>query len=234
MTRPPSRRSRSATSAASSAWTTSRVTSRRRARSRNGVLSTTSMVAISRTFDHHEDPAVVQVQPVDQPQDERDEVVGHLLLGHRARAQPDDRQDREQSEAQRDVHPHPAQQRHRHEDADVERDVGQQQVRAPMAAEVEHECEQEDRQQVDAQVDHVVGVHREHVDDGRHGDGAGHPTSVPPGVGVRAGGHRGCPGRRLSRLPLSGDGGISRAARGRAPSPRPGYGCPRRACRKHG
>ena len=55
------------------------------------------------------------------------------------------------------------QQRDRHEDADVERDVGQQQVGAPMAAEVQHVGQQEDRRDVDDQVDRVVGVCGEHL-----------------------------------------------------------------------
>ena len=88
--------------------------------------------------DQHDEPTVRDVHSVDQAHHQGDEVVGDLLLGDRARPQPDDRQDREEPEAERDVDAHRGQQRDRHEDADVERDVPQQQVRTPMTAEVQH------------------------------------------------------------------------------------------------
>src|SRR4249920_2703321 len=101
--------------------------------------------------DQHDQPAVGDVHPVHQAHHQGDEVVGDLLLGHRRRPQPDDRQDGEEAEAQCDVHAHRGQQRDRHEDADVECDVGQQQVRAPVATEVQHVGQQEDRCDVDEQ-----------------------------------------------------------------------------------
>ncbi len=113
--------------------------------------------------DQHDEPAVGDVHPVDQAHHQGDEVVGDLLLGHRRRPQPDDRQDGEQAEAQCDVHPHRGQQRDRHEDADVERAVGQQQVRAPVATEVQHVGQQEDRCDVDGQVGCDFGVCGEHL-----------------------------------------------------------------------
>jgi hypothetical protein len=42
--------------------------------------------------DHHDQPAVGDVHPVHQAQHQGHEVVGDLLLGHRGRPQPDDRQ----------------------------------------------------------------------------------------------------------------------------------------------
>jgi hypothetical protein len=56
----------------------------------------------------HDEHDVVQAEPVDQPQDQGHEIVGHLLLRHRARPQPDDRQDCEEPETQRDVQLHRA------------------------------------------------------------------------------------------------------------------------------
>ena len=106
----------------------------------------------------HDQPAVRHAQTVDQTQDQRDEVVRHLLLGDRTRPQPDDGQYREQAEAHRDVHPDLGEQRHRHEDADVQCDVGQEQVRAPMAAEVQDVGHQEDGHQVDDEVGHDAAV----------------------------------------------------------------------------
>ena len=115
--------------------------------------------------DQHHQPPVVQVEAVDQAHDQGHEVVGHLLLGHRTGAQPDDRQDREQPEPQRDVHPRGTQQRDGHEDADVQRDVGQQQIRPAVPAKVQRVGQQEDRRQIDPEVDPVVGVGGEHVGD---------------------------------------------------------------------
>jgi hypothetical protein len=106
----------------------------------------------------HDQAEVRHAHPVDQAQDQREEVVRHLLLGDRTRPQPDDRQDREQAEAHRDVHPDLGEQRHRHEDADVQRDVGQQQVRAPVPAEVQDVGHHEDGHQVDTEVGQDVAV----------------------------------------------------------------------------
>ena len=50
---------------------------------------------------------------------------------------------------------------------DVQSDVGQEQVGAPVAAEVEGEGQQEDCRHVDSEVDRVVGIVGEHVGDSR-------------------------------------------------------------------
>ena len=50
-------------------------------RSRSGLLSTASMVSNKTTFIATTRPAVRHAQTVDQTQDQREEVVRHLLLG---------------------------------------------------------------------------------------------------------------------------------------------------------
>ena len=88
--------------------------------------------------DQHDQPTVGDVHPVDQAHHQGDEVVGDLLLGHRVdRSRMIDRIAKSPKPSAMSTRTL-AQQRDRHEDADVERDVAQQQVRAPMAAEVQH------------------------------------------------------------------------------------------------
>jgi hypothetical protein len=94
------------------------------------------------------EPAGGRSEAVDEPEREGDEVVGDLLLGDLVRAQPDDRQDAEQAEAEPDASLGTGEQDGDREHTDVQGDVGEQQVAAVIAAEVDGVGQQHDRGQI--------------------------------------------------------------------------------------
>jgi hypothetical protein len=94
------------------------------------------------------DPAGGGPEAVDQPQGQGDEVVGDLFLGDLVRAQPDDRQDPEQAQPEPDAGLGAGEHGGDGQHPDVQRDIGQQQVTAVVAAEVDAIGEQGDRGQV--------------------------------------------------------------------------------------
>jgi hypothetical protein len=123
------------------------------------------------------EPARGGPEAVHQPEGERDEVVGDLLLGDLVRAQPDDRQDAEQAQAEADPGLGAGEQGGDGEHADVEGGVGQQQVAALVASEVDGVGEHGDGGQVGG--DH--GWQRQRGWHGRHSLSSRSAPSVPAG-----------------------------------------------------
>ena len=93
-------------------------------------------------------PAGGRSETVDKPEGEGDEVVGDLLLGDLVRPQPDDRQDAEQAQTEPDAGLGTGEQDGDREHADVQGDVGEQQVATVVAAEVDGVGQQHDRDQI--------------------------------------------------------------------------------------
>jgi hypothetical protein len=88
-------------------------------------------------------------QRSDDPQRQRGEVVGHLVLVQLGRAQPDDRQHPEQPQAQAGPDGARAERAGHGQHADVHPQVRDHEIATAMAREVEPEDEHADRDQVD-------------------------------------------------------------------------------------
>jgi hypothetical protein len=87
-------------------------------------------------------------QPAEQSQRQRGEVVGDLVLVELGGPEPDDRQDAEEAEPQPGGHGAVRQGDRDRQHADVDAEVGDDQVPAPVAGEVDPEGEQADGEQV--------------------------------------------------------------------------------------
>ncbi|GAB3999816.1 hypothetical protein GCM10029992_29700 [Glycomyces albus] len=87
----------------------------------------------------------------DQAEGEGGEVVADVPLGDLVRAEPEDRQDAEQAEGQPQAHLLGQHEGRHREHADVQSGVGERQIGAAVASEVDTPRQDGDREQVDRQ-----------------------------------------------------------------------------------